>query len=176
MSVGDTDRYPHLAGEQALILTCLERGVPLLGVCLGAQLLGSAAGARVVPGESVELGWHPVTLTERAATDTLFAGAPCSFTPLHWHSDVVELPDDAVALASSELTALQAFRLGRTAYGLLFHLEADHSQVEVMAEAFPDDLARAPRSHAERLRDPSAAAAVRPVADQVFDRWAALLP
>jgi GMP synthase (glutamine-hydrolysing) len=175
MSVGDSDRYPHLADEQALLRECLEAGVPVLGVCLGAQLLAAAAGARVLPGESFELGWHPVTLSAAAATDPLFAAAPPSFTPLHWHGDVVEPPAGAAALASSEMTPLQAFRLGRTAYGLLFHLEAGHEQVQAMAEAFPGDLARAPRSHAERLLDPRPAAAISPLADDVFSRWAGLL-
>lgn len=174
MSVGDTD-VRHLADEQALLRECLDTGVPVLGVCLGAQLLAAAAGARVLPGEGFELGWHPVTLTPAAATDQLFEAAPQSFTPLHWHGDVVELPADAVALASSEMTPLQAFRLGRTAYGLLFHLEADHAQVQAMAEAFPDDLARAPRPHVERLLDSGAATAISPLADQVFSRWASLL-
>lgn len=175
MSVGDTDRFPELADERALVGECLDAGVPVLGVCLGAQMLAAAAGARVAPGDGFELGWHPVTLTAAAAADPLFEGAPPSFTPLHWHGDVFDLPDGAVALASSELTPLQAFRIGRGSYGLLFHLEADHAQVQAMAEAFPDDLSRAPRSHAERLLDSDAAAAISPLADRVFDRWAALL-
>ena len=175
MSVGDTDRHPHLAQEQRLIRECLDSGVPLLGVCLGAQLIAAAAGARVAPGGTFELGWHPVTLTAAAATDPLFADAPSSFTPLHWHGDVFDLPHGAVALASSATTRLQAFRLGRTAYGLLFHLEADHAQVEAMSRAFPDDLARAPRTDADRLLDPAAAAAISPLADRVFSRWATLM-
>lgn len=172
MSVHDTDDFPHLLAEQDLISDCLDAGVPMLGVCLGAQLIAATAGASVTRGDVMELGWLPVTRTDRA--DPVLHDLPSTFTPLHWHQDVLALPDGAVSLASSALTEHQAFRLGETTYGLLFHLEADHAQVRAMAQAFPDDVSRAGYPVAQLL-DPAPAAAIAAAARAVLDRWVSLL-
>jgi GMP synthase (glutamine-hydrolysing) len=84
-----------------------------------------------------------VTLTEDALLDPLFKGLESSFTAFHWHGDIFELPAGAVPLARSEMTRVQAFRHGTTAYGLLFHLEVDRAIVEAMVRAFPGDVEEA---------------------------------
>ncbi len=175
MSVGDVERFAHLSAEQHLVADCLDAGVPMLGVCLGAQLIAATLGADVTPGPAPELGWLSVTLTEQALDDALLGGLPPIFDALHWHGDVFGLPAGATHLASSDRTPVQAFRYGTSAYGLLFHLEADHKQVAAMAAAFPEDVERAVADPATLL-DPSHPAAAAPLAERVFDAWTGLLP
>lgn len=176
MGVYEMDAYPHLRDEQRLLERALRAGIPVLGVCLGAQLLAATLGARVAPGPAKEIGWLPVTLRETARDDALFGGVPRSFTALHWHGDVFDLPSGAVPLASSALTEHQAFRSGDAAYGLLFHLEATTAQVETMARVFERELADA-RVDAGALL----AATERSIAEaaatteHVFGAWADLV-
>jgi GMP synthase (glutamine-hydrolysing) len=143
MGVYEADRYPHLRDERALLESALAKRVPTLGVCLGSQLLASALGASVRPGPRKEIGWYPVSLDPAAADDALFGTAPRSFTALHWHGDVFDLPSGAVGLASSELTRHQAFSFGGFAWGILFHLEVSSKQLTEMTTAFEDELAQA---------------------------------
>src|SRR5262247_282272 len=109
MGVYESDRYPHLLDELRLIEDALRRERPLIGVCLGSQLVAAALGARVYPGGFKEIGWYPVELSTAAQDDPLFGDVPRRFTPLVWHGDVFDLPRGAVSLASSALTAHQAF-------------------------------------------------------------------
>jgi GMP synthase (glutamine-hydrolysing) len=142
MGVYEAEQYPHLRDEQRLIESALRTGAPILGVCLGSQLLAATLGARVYPGAQKEIGWFPVGLRKTAITDPLFASVAGSFWALHWHGDVFDLPTGAVSLARSDLTEHQAYRFERNAYGVLFHLEASIDHVQAMAAAFADDLAR----------------------------------
>jgi len=123
MGVYEQEKYPFLTAEMKLIELALNRGVPVLGVCLGSQLLASVLGSVVAPGFDPEIGWAPIGLTEEAAVDRLLHSVDAEFMAFHWHSDVFDLPADAVSLASSELTEHQAFRHGNNAYGFLFHME-----------------------------------------------------
>lgn len=124
MGAYEDDRHPWLGPEKRLIAQAVRADKPYWGVCLGAQLLAASLGARVLKGPRPELGVLPVSLTEHAAADPVFAGAPASFLTLQWHGDTYELPDGAVQLARSELFEQQAFAVGR-AYALQFHLEVD---------------------------------------------------
>jgi GMP synthase (glutamine-hydrolysing) len=127
MNVDEIDRYPGLGATRDWLAEAVRREVPVLGICLGAQLLARALGAAVVPGERQEIGFHPVAVDDPA--DPVLGGLAPSSRVLHWHGDVFELPDGATHLASSELTAHQAFRRGN-AWGVLFHPEADLALVE----------------------------------------------
>jgi len=173
MGVYESDRYPHLLDEQKLIESALRAGAPVLGICLGSQLLAATLGARVYPGAQKEIGWFPVRLRKAAITDPLFASVAGSFWALHWHGDVFDLPADSVSLARSDLTEHQAYRFEKNAYGILFHLEASIDHVQAMATAFAEDLARdgidgpALVSNARDM-DPDATA----VADLVFGGFA----
>ncbi len=127
MNVDEVERHPALAAEREWLAEAVERGMPVLGVCLGAQLLARALGAEVRPGRRAEVGFAPVEVT--APEDPLLGGLAPRTEVLHWHGDVFDLPDGAEQLASSELTACQAFRAG-DAWGVLFHPEADFALIE----------------------------------------------
>jgi GMP synthase (glutamine-hydrolysing) len=139
MSVYEQDQYPFLRAELRLIERALAAHKPVLGVCLGSQLIASALGASVEKGQRKEIGWHPVTLTAEASTDALWQAVPSSFMGYHWHGDTFSLPQSAVPLASSELTPYQAFRYDAAVYGLLFHLEVTPSIVQDMVTTFADE-------------------------------------
>ena len=125
MGVYETDKYPFLAHECRLIAELIRRERPVLGVCLGAQLLARALGARVFPGHGPEIGFGSVELTKEGKEDPLFGPSGPSFPVFHWHGDTFELPEGATLLASSTQYPHQAFRFGDYAYALQFHIEPD---------------------------------------------------
>jgi GMP synthase (glutamine-hydrolysing) len=127
MNVDETERYPGLAAEREWLAEAVARGMPVLGICLGAQLLARALGAEVRAGEAPEVGFAPVEVSD--PDDPLLGGLAPRSEVLHWHGDVFDLPDGAAHLASSERAACQAFRAGN-AWGVLFHPEADRALVE----------------------------------------------
>jgi GMP synthase (glutamine-hydrolysing) len=127
MNVDETDRYPGLATTRDWLAEAVRREMPVLGICLGAQLLARALGAAVVPGERQEIGFAEVSVDD--PTDPVLGGLAPAAKVLHWHGDVFELPPGATHLAASALTAHQAFRLGN-AWGVLFHPEADLALVD----------------------------------------------
>jgi len=141
MGVYEADRHPHLTDELRLIERAMAAGVPVLGICLGSQLIASALGSEVRKGPRKEIGWHTVALTEDALVDPLFKGLESSFVAFHWHGDVFDLPRGSVRLARSELTQNQGFRHGTNVYGLLFHMEVTREILEGMIGAGGDDLA-----------------------------------
>ena len=149
MGVGDVadPRYPFLSHEVALLRRVIERKQPVLGVCLGAQLLAHAAGSPVYPNHRPdatgvlrpkrEVGFGDVRLLG-AAHEPALAGLPDSIPVLHWHGDTFDLPPGAVRLAETDACVNQAFRLGRHAYGLQFHVETDAALVRTWAKEDSD--------------------------------------
>lgn len=127
MHPDEDERHPWLAGEFRLLADKLDRGTPLLGVCLGAQLIARAAGAAVGRAQEPEVGWLPVDLLPAAQGDPVLGGLPERFDALQWHHYTWELPPDAVELATSGVCT-QAFRLG-SAWGIQFHAEVTEAQV-----------------------------------------------
>jgi GMP synthase (glutamine-hydrolysing) len=123
MNVDDVNRYPFLFEEVRLLEKVLCEEKPVLGICLGAQLIAKALGSKVFPNKEKEVGWHPITPTEAAATDSVFQEVPDSLDVLHWHGDTFHLPEGAVHLARSARCENQAFRWKENTYGLQFHLE-----------------------------------------------------
>jgi GMP synthase (glutamine-hydrolysing) len=140
MSVNDEARHTYLADEKAIIRGALQRQMPVLGICLGAQLIAAAAGSRVFPCARPEIGWAPVSLTMDGRQDPLLSPLAQLAAVFHWHGETFDLPRGAVRLAFSALTMNQAFRLGETAYGLQFHLEVDTTMIEAWVNAYPSDL------------------------------------
>ena len=149
MGVGDIGdaRFPFLAAEAELLRLALANKQPVLGICLGAQLLAHAAGSPVYPNQRPgadgklrpqrEVGFGEVTLLNREGEATL-AGLPPKLPVLHWHGDTYDLPHGAIHLAKSDLCTNQAFRIGQHAFGLQFHVETDAELVRRWAQ---DDAA-----------------------------------
>jgi GMP synthase (glutamine-hydrolysing) len=125
MHAWDEDRLPYLARERELLREAVDEGVPVLGICLGGQLLARALGAEVRPADNPETGWLTVEATPEAADDRLLAHLRAPVGVYQWHLDVFELPAGAVRLARSALSPNQAFRYGERAWGLQFHPEVD---------------------------------------------------
>jgi len=131
IGVYQTDDYPFLSDEAALIRARLGRDAPTLGVCLGSQLMAAALGARVYPGGAgKEIGFSPITLTDAGRESALAALVEPEADVLHWHGDTFDLPDGAILLASSALYAHQAFAVGRRGLALQFHPEAEKESLE----------------------------------------------
>jgi len=159
-----------------LIEAALKAEKPVLGVCLGSQLLASALAAEVKKGDHKEIGWFPVALTEAASTDRLFSEVERSFTAYHWHGDVFDLPGGAVSLASSAQTQCQAFVYGDRGYGLLFHLEATHKIVEDMVRGFAAELDEEKIESAEIIAQTRGhLPQLQRIGASVFQRWASLV-
>ncbi|NOZ60015.1 MAG: type 1 glutamine amidotransferase [Euryarchaeota archaeon] len=164
MSVNEESDYPYLAEEKALIRRALEVEKPLLGICLGAQLIASALGARVYPGRERELGWYPITLTGEGRRDEVFSAFPHRLEVFHWHGETFDLPAGARLLAGSELYPHQAFRTGRS-YALQYHLE-------VTAEMVRDWVREVPERREEILHNlEQRVAELNRWAEVFFDGW-----
>ena len=121
--------HPWLRDELGWLRSLLEESVPMLGICLGSQLLARAARSWVGPLAAPELGWHPVELTEEGSSDPVLSALPPRFDALEWHYYGHGLPDGAVTLARNP-AALQAFRLGESCWGVQFHPEVTGPQLE----------------------------------------------
>jgi GMP synthase (glutamine-hydrolysing) len=132
MSVHDADEHPWLADEKRLVRETVDAGKPVLGVCLGAQVLAEALGAEVRGNEEEEIGWFPVSVEN--AEGTPFEALPDEFEVFHWHGETFGVPDGARRTAKSEACANQAFVLG-DAVGLQFHLEATRDSVKELVGA-----------------------------------------
>lgn len=130
MNVDQTDSHPHLEAEIHAIRQALERDIPVLGICLGAQLIARALGSPVTVNPQKEIGWYDVAISDEGARDPLFSHFNRSEKIFQWHGDTFAIPDGAVQLASSQTCANQAFRYGDKVYGLQFHLEVDQPLVE----------------------------------------------
>ena len=130
--------HPWLADEKALLAELVERRVPLLGMCLGCQLVADAAGGSARRASEPEIGWHEVELTPEAADDPILRGLPQRFEAFQWHSYEARLPPDATALATSPI-CLQAFRMGGIAWGIQFHAEVSRADVEHWIDDYRSD-------------------------------------
>jgi GMP synthase (glutamine-hydrolysing) len=125
MNCDEVARHPHLGFEADAIRAAVDRGMPVLGICLGGQLIARALGARVARNPEREIGWHDVTPTAEGARDPLFAHFAGTEKIFQWHGDTFDIPHGAVHLAASPACAHQAFRYGENVYALQFHLEVD---------------------------------------------------
>ena len=168
----ETDAYPFLKSELALIERRLSRDLPTLGICLGAQLMASALGSRVFAGPVKEIGWGRVEPTGGGAASCLNPLGEADAVVLHWHGDTFDLPKGAERLASNAHYENQAFAYGRNALALQFHLEADPRRLEHWYVGHAAELAGA-RVSVPELRAATArvAGGLASRADRIFTRW-----
>jgi GMP synthase (glutamine-hydrolysing) len=129
MHVDQEERHPWLPAQHDLVRAAADRGQPLLGVCLGGQLIARVMGGHVGPASRPEIGWHQVELTPEGEGDPVLGALPTTFDALEWHSYAFEPPPGAVLLARSPVCA-QGFRLGATTWGVQFHPEATRAMLE----------------------------------------------
>lgn len=137
----DDANYPYIPALLALMREFVEADKPVLGICLGSQLLARAYGAKNQIGGAEEFGWCRVALTAEAAGDPVLGGLPREFPIFEWHDDTFSLPEGAVRLAGNAVVANQAFRIGRAGYAIQFHFEADRNLVREWNAAFAATIA-----------------------------------
>lgn len=140
MGVYEEDTYPFINKELGLIRSALNERLPILGVCLGSQLLAKAAGADVYKGNAKEIGWYKLSLTDDGIADGLFIDFPEEFMVFQWHGDTFDVPLGGLNLASSEAFPNQLIKVGAKAYGFQFHLEVTEKMIGQWIEANREEL------------------------------------
>ncbi|MBI5194404.1 MAG: gamma-glutamyl-gamma-aminobutyrate hydrolase family protein [Nitrospirae bacterium] len=141
MNVYEEDEYPYLKYEDVLIKKAIHKGSPVLGICLGGQLIAKATGAMVKKGAKKEIGWYKLNLTQGGKEDKAFGRLPEEITVFQWHGDTFDIPQGAEHLAGSELFSNQAYRVGNNVYGLQFHLEVTEKTINKWIAEYQDELA-----------------------------------
>jgi GMP synthase (glutamine-hydrolysing) len=136
MNVYEEDRYPFLKNEDLFIKEAIQRGKSVLGICLGAQLIAKALGAKVFKAPLKEIGWYDVSLTEDGLKDSLFSHLPKTLSVFQWHEDTFEMPNAGKLIATSTSVPHQAFKYGENAYGLQFHLEVTEKMIREWMESY----------------------------------------
>jgi GMP synthase (glutamine-hydrolysing) len=139
MNVDEEDRYPFLREEDLFIKEAIQRGKPILGICLGAQLIAKALGAKVFKAPVKEIGWYDVSLTEEGSKDLLFFHFPKIFPVFQWHEDTFEIPRGGKLIATSGAVPHQAYRYGENTYGLQFHLEVTKRMIQEWIKTYDEE-------------------------------------
>jgi GMP synthase-like glutamine amidotransferase len=172
MNVYEEDRHPWLAAEKRFLAEAIAAGKPMLGVCLGAQLISLVLGGSVTKNPHGEIGWFPVRLTPAGREAGLFSGFPDEFTAFHWHGDRFSIPEGAIHAARSEACEQQAFVYEGRVVGLQFHLESTRESIEALTRHCGDEITRAPyvQAPAAMLEQASHLPATHALVDRLLDR------
>ena len=170
-SMSVNDNLSFLNREIECARAAVQAGKALLGICLGAQLIAKALGAKVYPNGKKEIGWAPVTFTNAARNDPLFHGL-ASEVIFHWHGETFDLPEGAELLASSADCRHQAFRFGDRVYGLQFHLEVTP---EMISQWCREDEVCGAREASKPIDPHAHSARAASLAQRVFGRWCDLV-
>jgi GMP synthase-like glutamine amidotransferase len=173
MSACEEETYPFLRWEKTIIRAAIDDQVPVLGIGLGAQLIAAAMGSGVYAGRVTEVGWYPISITPHGHVDSLLGYLPERPIVFQWHRDGFDLPSGALRLASSVYFENQAFRIGRTVYGLQFHLEVTPSMIERWLDERSKKLAAIPYISLDKIRadTPSYASALRYYGERILSEF-----
>ncbi len=144
MSVYEEEKYPWLVEEKKFIEKAIKENKPVLGICLGAQLIANVLGAKVYPGKYKEIGWFPVKLRGEAESAKVFSGFPKEFMAFHWHGDTFDIPKGALWVAESGACPHQAFVYNDRVVALQFHLEPVKENIENLIKNCSHELIKAP--------------------------------
>jgi len=175
MSANDAEKLEFIRDELAMIPQALELKIPLLGVCLGSQLIAKALKGKVSPGKQKEIGWYPMQLTPSADKDKVLGGLGSPVFIFQWHGETFELPSGAVHLAKSSLYPHQAFRYTDRVYGLQFHCEMTDSMIREWVEKGQSEIEDAGLNAVKILEDtPKYLPTLRHWAHQVAQKWLSL--
>jgi GMP synthase-like glutamine amidotransferase len=153
MNVDEIERYPYLLTQRELMRRAVDAGLPVLGICLGAQMLARALDARVYRAAVRELGFKPIRITDAGQADPLLAAFHTSDRVFQWHEDTFDLPAGAELLAAGDDVRVQAFRMGRNAWGVQFHFEVDAEGVDAWLRVAEPSLERVWKRSAEEVRE-----------------------
>lgn len=179
MSANQEEQYPFLIQEIPFVRKALKLGLPVFGICLGAQLMAKALKARIYPGPYKEIGWYWLNKTSLAKEDPLFSLLDPYFLVFQWHGETFDLPGDTVCLAGNQAFPHQAFRFGSLAYGIQFHLELTEAMLRTWLISWADEIREArpqPLSAEEILEDAVIYLdRLQAQARQVFSRYLKLL-
>lgn len=165
-NVDKVDRYPHLTHEMKMIEEALKADIPVLGICLGAQLIATVLGAKVGPNKEKEIGWYDVSLTQEGRMDRILKYFKDSEKLFQWHGDTSDIPKGAVLLAESKACKNQGFRYGNKVYAFQFHLEVDEPMIarwlkvpghvkeleELKGKIDPEDIKKQTPLYIDRLK------------------------
>ena len=172
MSANDPDNY--ISRELYLIGQAIQANLPVLGVCLGSQLIAKAAGARVYRNPVKEIGWYPVSVTPAGSRDPLVHHFAPAAEVFHWHGETFDLPEGAAWLARSEACRHQAFRLGSNVYGFQFHFEVTPEMIAEWCRV--DEACGDARECTVTIDAHQNAAQMAAMCDEVVGSWIPLLP
>lgn len=182
MNIYEEDKYPWLAGEKRFLKAAIDAGKLVIGVCLGAQLLADALGAKVTKNAHREIGWHAVQAAPDAAKSRVFSALPKEYEAFHWHGDTFSIPPGALWTAQSEACAHQAFSArGDRVVGLQFHLETNAASMADLAKHCADEITVDPakwpyvQSAEAMLRRPERLAPLRGLLHRLLDNMAGLV-
>lgn len=140
MNVYEEEKYPFLRDEDTFLKRVAEEQIPFLGICLGAQLIAKATGARVTKNPEKEIGWYKIVLNDHGLSDGLFKNLPEVFKVYQWHGDTFGIPEGGKRLAFAELCQNQALQYGRNVYGIQFHVEITKDMIIQWADAYKQEL------------------------------------
>ncbi len=151
MNVYEEDKFTYLKDEDILIKKAVKNDMPVLGICLGGQLIAKATGAKVKKGTKKEIGWYDLKLTKDSRQDKVFNSLPGTIKVFQWHGDTFDIPDGALHLAGSELFPNQAYRVGSSIYGLQFHLEVTQEMINRWISEYEEELSTLDYINAGRI-------------------------